>query len=295
MTNLWIDQPDSAQLLSKKVKSANMRQHISSLIDTGLAVLKGNVDTELCDLAVNDYQRYCAENAAYVADNLDENSREKRLVDFHHWSDAALQIAMNETALSLLDVVFDKKSCPYTSLTFKFGTQQPAHKDTPHFATWPLGYFAGVWTALEDIDVEAGPLFYHPGSHKIEFNRNKFLKPRSWKNFWGSYQRRNLEALEAYNHKTLEVARDFGDAVPIALNKGDTVIWHPELIHGGMPAVNESLTRWSIVVHCATEEHQIHQHDQYFSHLSEVPPSDRYGFKQVGTRKCAVAGATSFM
>lgn len=295
MTALWIDQPGSAELLPQKVKDARIREQISSLMDNGLVVLRENIGADLCDQAVRDYKRFCAENAEYVLDNLDEHGREKRLVDFHHWSEAALQIAMNETALSLLDLVFEQKACPYTSLTFKFGTQQPAHKDTPHFATWPLGHFAGVWTALEDIDVEAGPLFYHPGSHKVELNRKEFIKPRAWMNFWMSTRKRNLDALDAYNHKTLELSRDFGSPVPLPLRKGDTVIWHPELIHGGMPATNPSLSRWSIVVHCATEEHQVHQHDRYFSHLSDVAPNDRYGFKTVGARKCAVAGETGFM
>ena len=31
----------------------------------------------------------------------------------------------------------------------------------------PEGFMCGVWVALEDMDMENGPLVYYPGSHKL--------------------------------------------------------------------------------------------------------------------------------
>ena len=36
-----------------------------------------------------------------------------------------------------------------------------------HFNTEPPGLMCGVWVALEDIDMDCGPLVYYPGSHRL--------------------------------------------------------------------------------------------------------------------------------
>ena len=37
----------------------------------------------------------------------------------------------------------------------------------------------GVWTALEDIDEECGPLIYYPGSHKWPIYTNEHIGVRA--------------------------------------------------------------------------------------------------------------------
>ena len=41
------------------------------------------------------------------------------------------------------------------------------HSDAIHFNSDPPGFMCGVWVALEDIDMDNGPLVYYPGSHKL--------------------------------------------------------------------------------------------------------------------------------
>ena len=31
----------------------------------------------------------------------------------------------------------------------------------------PEGFMCGVWVALEDMDMDNGPLVYYPGSHQL--------------------------------------------------------------------------------------------------------------------------------
>jgi ectoine hydroxylase-related dioxygenase (phytanoyl-CoA dioxygenase family) len=64
--------------------------------------------------------------------------------------------------------MFKKKQVIYSSLFFREGTKQHYHRDTPHFYTNPIDTYYGVWYALEDVNINAGPLKYYIGSHKLE-------------------------------------------------------------------------------------------------------------------------------
>jgi hypothetical protein len=70
--------------------------------------------------------------------------------------------------MSLLDFLFARSAGIYTSLLFEYGSQQPIHRDSPFFHTFPINYFFGVWFALEDIHPDSGPLIYVPGGYRFQ-------------------------------------------------------------------------------------------------------------------------------
>jgi hypothetical protein len=104
-----------------------------------------------------------------------------------------------------------------------------------------------------------------------------------------------LMALDLYNGEVIRTAPTVSSAVTLQLNVGDTVIWHPELPHGGTAAQDPMRTRWSVVFHCAPKHVQVHQHDQFFLNASDQPPPDRYGYRHVGGRGLALSGDVAFM
>ena len=67
----------------------------------------------------------------------------------------------------MLEELYGREPLPFQTLNFKLGTQQAAHSDALHFNSMPAGFMCGVWVALEDIDMDNGPLVYYPGSHKL--------------------------------------------------------------------------------------------------------------------------------
>ena len=292
---LWIDQPGALE----KVESANVGEFeksiARSLINSGIAIVRGAHEKALCYEVIADYQRYSAERRDYVMANLDSMGREKRLVNFHRWSDAALRIGTNASIMSALDFVFGYEASIYTSLTFKYGTQQPAHRDTPHFATWPRGYFAGIWTALEPITEDSGPLFYHPGAHRFQVNEHDFLAAAQARLPQASKSEQILLALDLYNGEIIRTAPTIAEPVRISADVGDTVIWHPQMPHGGSPAVSQMATRWSMVFHSAPVAVQVHQHEAFFGHDKKSEPAARYGYTEAYKRKIAESGATGFM
>lgn len=291
----WLDTPEALDILESVDLPQVYYNALRDLIVDGFTVLKGVTDPALCDAVVADYANFCAERPAYVEENLDELGREKRLVNFHISSTNEMEVVTNPAVMELLDFLFGERACVYTSLTFKYGTQQPIHRDTPHFATWPDSRFCGMWTALEDVHPDAGPLMYIRGGHRFQVDQYEILRNVQRDRPDLSEVEQNLLALDIYNGRIIDEAPQNGELVVAPIKKGDVVIWHAQTPHGGTPAADPSRTRWSVVAHCAPETVQVHQHDRFFRHDSEVPPPARYGFGDAFDRKIAVSGETAFM
>lgn len=292
---LWIDRHDALERIEAAKVDEAYKQVARDLVRDGLSVLRGWHDKAICGKVIEDYKAWCAQNPDAVAANRDALGHEKRLCNFHHWSASALSIGQNPRIIELLDFLFGHEAGIYTSLTFKYGTQQPSHRDTPHFATWPPNYFVGVWTALDDVHPDSGPLFYHKYGHRFPVDPQRFWQQSADAKPGASKAEQCLRALDLYNGYVGQESAALGEPVMPQMRAGDTIIWHPQTPHGGSPARNPELTRWSIVFHCAPVDIQVHQHDRFFTHHKQDAPPDRYGFVDRGGRRVALAGDVGFM
>ena len=132
---------------------------------------------------------------------------------------------------------------PFQSINFLKGSGQAAHSDSVHMASYPLGGLIAIWVALENIDEQNGGLFYYPGSHKLPYVTNAdvgnstgvLLSPNPNKNYENYVQKQIAENKLVKEH--------------FKAKKGDVLIWHANLIHGGLPHINSELSRKSMVVH----------------------------------------------
>ena len=100
----------------------------------------------------------------------------------------------------------------------------------------------GAWIACEDIDEGAGPLVYHPGSHR-----------RAAFHGFDRYPMTNLRTVApdvaaAYQHH-VDGAAEQSEPHHFLARKGDVLLWHGMLIHGGSPLTTPGLTRKSYVLH----------------------------------------------
>ena len=108
--------------------------------------------------------------------------------------------------------------------------------------------FAATWAALEDVTIGAGELFYYPGSHRFE----DFIYKDHYKSVHEAHrmtgESRPHEQIERHVHSLEERAAQRGiPKMPFA-KKGDVLVWHADLVHGGNP-VSRVTTRKSIVTH----------------------------------------------
>jgi ectoine hydroxylase-related dioxygenase (phytanoyl-CoA dioxygenase family) len=170
-------------------------------------------------------------------------------------------VALAPRVLSLLEGLYGRRPLPFQTLNFPKGTQQLPHSDTFHFNSMPPTFMCGVWVALEDIDMENGPLIYYPGSHKLPE-----LKVEDVSGEGGLSARRVINALlrraglkppsskdEVY--PTYErfvgelIARHGLEPRYGTIRKGQALVWSSNLLHGGAPLADKTRTRHSQVTH----------------------------------------------
>lgn len=237
----WLDVNDSATVVETK---------------PGFAHFSADIQQQLKQWSANGYMHlenyFGSQHTNAVNKAVDELIHQKHLPITHdnkvmhgHKHAAVIKEMMHDEGLQkILTFVLNKEVIPFQTLNFIKGSGQRAHSDSIHMTTYPLGYLIAAWIALEDIDANSGPLFYYPGSHKLPYLLNDDFENYSSALKLGNRQYSDYEDLvEEIISKTSYQKKVF------LAKKGDVLIWHANLIHGGMPVVNPALTRKSMVIH----------------------------------------------
>ena len=170
-----------------------------------------------------------------------------RVTDAWATSEHVRQIALAPRVLEVLRTLYGAEPHPFQTLNFKVGTQQRPHSDSVHFNTEPPGMMCGVWVALEDVDMDCGPLVYYPGSHRLPFASPEQvgieISPGQTEVSGEDYGRRYEPYIEELiNREGLQPSF-------ATLQKGQAVVWAANLLHGGSPVRVPGRTRRSQVTH----------------------------------------------
>ena len=102
----------------------------------------------------------------------------------------------------------------------------------------------GVWVALDDIHADAGPLEYYSGSHRLPYQRARDLGLSLEEVLMDPAPQRFFEA--GWRE---QVKREGYERRLFLARRGEVLIWHANLLHGGAPVRNKTLSRWSQVSH----------------------------------------------
>ncbi len=173
------------------------------------------------------------------------NGQYIKVIDFHNSSVAAKKIMLHKSIASFLEAVFGDRVIAMQSLFFKYGSQQATHQDFAYVVSENPSHLAAAWIAMEDIHIDSGPLFYYPGSHtnqKFNFGNGIFFNGQSTHdpNDFARFIEANCAA-HGQQRKTL------------LIKKGDVLLWHAALAHGGDAINNPELTRKSFVCHYSSQ------------------------------------------
>ena len=236
----WLDVGDSASLAPQKdlfqLFSPAVQEKLVNWSSNGYLILENFFDEGTCDK---------------INKEIDDLITSKKLsftgnrMMFANKKSALIKTVVNDELLkSILGFILDKEVVPFQTINFLQGSQQRAHSDSIHMTTYPLGYLIAAWIALEDVSAENGPLFYYPGSHKLpyllnsDFNEGETFLTLGKKDYT-DYE----DVLEK-----LVIDRKF-ERKEFYAKKGDILVWHANLIHGGSPIRDKNSTRKSMVVH----------------------------------------------
>ena len=151
-----------------------------------------------------------------------------RYLDVQNVSGACAEIMTKARVVTFISAYFDADAAAMQTLLFENGTQQRSHQDFVCIHSLKPASLAGAWVALEDVSPDAEPLFYWPKSHRIvplyEFQDDTVLAEVD-----GEHVRRYEDYLE-------RSCREPGlEKVEFYPKKGDILVWHSALVHGGTP------------------------------------------------------------
>ncbi|CAH0403452.1 unnamed protein product [Chilo suppressalis] len=116
--------------------------------------------------------------------------------------------------------------------------EHPPHQDLYYFPFRPADKIIASWTAIDVVTYENGCLYVVPGSHK-----QQKLYAHDYTSIDNKMYHGILDPTAA-----LET-----DRVHLEMNPGDTVFFHPYLIHGSRPNVSKNY-RKSISCHFASSD-----------------------------------------
>ena len=140
---------------------------------------------------------------------------------------------------ALLCGLFGRQPVAFQTLSFYVGTEQHLHSDAIHFNSFPTGLMCGVWIALEDMDEDNGALLYAPGSHRWPEYRMEDVGVPSVRIYYHEYEKFIVAKLDETGLATESAC----------IGKGQALVWHGNLLHGGGPRRDRRRTRLSHVVH----------------------------------------------
>ena len=178
------------------------------------------------------------------ANEADFTTSSVRLVDSYSSVPEAHDLLFAPAIVDVLHSLFGRACVCFQSLHFFVGSEQAVHQDTAYVVVKddPLA-FVGIWIALEDITEGSGELCYYEGSHLIP--PFYYAPGRLHFNHDIDSQATHSEHLE-YLHKRCQAG-----GMPLRTfrpRKGDILVWHSLLAHGGSPRTTSS-SRMSLVGH----------------------------------------------
>lgn len=273
---LWIDRHDWLDRLGVKFRNGEISDEMSvaifRFVRDGYLVIPSAVPADVVDRLNADIEKVWKNPPngllveTFEPDGKMRNTKpdvalragRTKMLDLYAYSKAAREAIASPKTMAFLSAIFEDKPKAFQGLTFWNGSQQAIHKDTAYVKidSNPM-HLAATWLALEDVQPGTGELEYYVGSHRApDFMFGGLSK---WMESYTGDHPRFLESLHAD-------AKAFGQKRSAFLGKkGDVLVWHADLAHGGSPIKTPVQTRRSLVTHFtpAADEPFYRRHSEY--------------------------------
>jgi len=246
----WLDQPDALDRIDTKLQHGEITADQAELCRywaaNGYVILKNLVDNETLDQVWSAY-----ENAVQTAkiklepEVVNENDPYPgRFLNPHKKVGEFCQISRHPGIAAAIRLLMEREPKLLQTIASHKGSQQGAHSDSIHMTTYPLGYLTAAWVAFEDIHPDSGPLVYYPGSHRLPYVFSKEVgiseaefKQVGYASYHAKYEPHIRQLIQSFEPHYFHA------------RKGDILIWHANLIHGGSLRKNLQLSRRAVVCH----------------------------------------------
>lgn len=248
----WLDRDDAFAEVDRRVAAGSLTAEQASVCrkweSDGYVVLEKAIEPAMLDGAWKAYLDAIA--AARLVLDAEPKSADDphpgRYLNPHNMVPELRQLMDHPAIGSWVECFLGRPPVPYQTITSHKGSEQGLHSDAIHMTTYPRGYLAAAWIAFEDLHPDCGPLVFYPGSH-----RAPFLSSRQVGIELEDFQRRGYALFqERYEPAVLRlVAQRKLEPRTFAARKGDVLLWHSNLVHGGSVRRDVRQSRKSMVVH----------------------------------------------
>jgi hypothetical protein len=247
----WLDRPDAPAAIERKRERREISESEASFArawaSDGFVVLERFFESARLDAAWTAYERALTTGEVVPdAPPTEADPLPGRTLNPHFRVPELAALLAESSVVGLVAFLLGAEALPFQTIMGHKGSEQRAHSDAIHMTTYPLGYLAAAWIAFEDIGADAGPVMYYPGSHRLPYvfsddvgiSTEEFAE-RGYAPYHERYEPRIRALIEAH---ALE-PRYFTP------RKGDVLLWHANMLHGGSPRTRRSASRRALVCH----------------------------------------------
>ncbi len=284
-SDLWLDREDAPEEIARRHERGEIDDREAANLEAfwrdGYFVFPLEVDEGLFGALDRDVDRLWTEQPPWVAyayqslltrfSGIDGDKRRpsSRIGDLHEFSTPALELYLQPQLFRYVELIFGEPAVATQSLYFQWGSQQALHRDPIHVRMTPPAHLVAAWIALEDIQPGCGELRYVPGSHRLPYYE---LAPGR---FTFDHKLDSQEQVLEGQQWDLERCAERGlEPVVLRCRRGECLVWHHSLLHGGTYPTDPGLTRKSFVVHYTSRAHRAATQNTYIDPYARPEPGE---------------------
>ena len=238
----WFDRDDALQHIEQRLLKREISPREAFLLQDfvldGYIVMEDMLDDSLLEQINREFDDAVAKKLEHREDGSSQG-----IHNLHALYPGVRQLWKHPRILRILSLIFEAHARPCQSLTYMFASQEDAHQDTVHLTAFPAGYMCGVWTALEDIQVNSGELELFKGTHRLPRVYMHDVRCSKVKSDSSEFRRKIVPVW-----RRMIQAGQF-DKVVFRPKKGTVLIWHENLMYGTGIRIDTSVSRRSIMSH----------------------------------------------
>jgi ectoine hydroxylase-related dioxygenase (phytanoyl-CoA dioxygenase family) len=249
--NPWLDRAGAPrEILARRQRGetdAETARQLTQWHAKGYIVLRNVIDDTRIDRVLSDFNRYYTENTV-IGGHRKPPEKDRfghfiSTINVHMQSEAVLEVLLDPTVMQWLTLLMGREMYGCQTINFFSGSQRILHQDHVHMTTRPYGFLAAAWVALEDIDISSGPLIYVPGSQWLPFLNSETVRKQTPR---GGCPHHHMSVMmqQSVDRAGLKVES-------FLARKGDVLLWHCNLVHGGGPVTDPTRSRLSMACHYA--------------------------------------------
>lgn len=244
----WLDRPDAPEKIEDLSVSRETADKYHQWRSDGYLVLEGLIDSATLDTAWAAYERAVEEKRIELPPSEYPNDPYPGRSLSPHLQVPEIDGLLNHPEIcSWVKSLSGHTPIPYQTIASSSGSEQKVHSDSVHMTTFPLGYMIAAWIAVEDIDADCGPVVYYPGSHRLPYLSSRSVGITEKSADYSAYKAKYEPAIEAL------IEQENLKPEYLTVKKGDVMLWHANLLHGGSRRNNIELSRKAVVCHYFSE------------------------------------------